>query len=68
MTALRGMYIISYSVRITGDVRQEPCQDIPTKHALSKSLNVLFSEAYHFEVACVVLCRSRDSRGQRLLN
>ena len=32
--------------RIIGDVRQEPCQDIPTKHTLSKPLDILFSEAY----------------------
>ena len=41
--------------RIAGDVRQEPCQDIPTKHALSKPLNVLFSEAYHLEVPVYVM-------------
>ena len=41
--------------RITGDVRQEPCQDIPTKHTLSKLLDVLFSEAYHLEVPVYVM-------------
>ena len=41
--------------RITGDVRKEPCQDIPTKHALSKLLDILFSEAYHLEVPVYVM-------------
>ena len=56
MTALRGMYIIPYNYgRIIGDVRQEPCQDIPTKHTLSKPLDILFSEAYHLEVPVYVM-------------
>ena len=41
--------------RITGNVRQEPCQDIPTKHTLSKLLDFLFGEAYHLEVPVYVM-------------
>ena len=41
--------------KITGDVRQEPCQDISTKHALSKLLDVFFSEAYYLKVPVYVV-------------
>ena len=55
MTALRGDVHHTIYGRITGDVRQEPCQDIPTKHTLSKPLDILFSEAYHLEVPVYVM-------------
>ena len=50
----RGVHHTIYG-RITGDVGEEPCQDIPTKHALSKPLDILFSEAYHLEVPVYVM-------------
>ena len=56
MTALRGMYIIPYmGGLVVMYVRQEPFQDISTKHTFSKLLDNLFSEAYHLKVPVYVM-------------